>query len=269
MNVKPITYPEVKPGRYFISDEGDVFRLECGRIDKLKGCKPDNEKGYIRVSLATDYGGVKKFPVHRLVMYEFVGPSDLEVNHKDGKKTNNKLNNLEYVTPDENKRHAALNRLYKSCEDAPNARLTNAQVHDICRLFEKDYNIRKIIRKLGLPESPQMYTILQEIVQRRTWNWISKDYNWDLDEIRLKVYKHKDLIIIARLIKTGKYKSKEIARKFKKYNEKQLIQVIKKMRQGKLYKSIMKEAECSTTIADPDGLTRDSDGFIVLSRKSA
>ena len=52
--------------------------------------------------------------------------------------------------------------------------------------------------------------------------------------------------------------------KFPQYNQKQLIQVIKKMRQGKLYESIMLEAEGSTTIANN---LRDGEGFIILVKK--
>lgn len=39
-------------------------------------------------------------------MEAFVGPSDLQVNHKDADKTNNRLENLEYVTPKQNWQHA-------------------------------------------------------------------------------------------------------------------------------------------------------------------
>lgn len=43
---------------------------------------------------------------HRLVLLAFTGPSDLFVNHKDGNKINNKLENLEYCTKSENGLHA-------------------------------------------------------------------------------------------------------------------------------------------------------------------
>jgi len=43
--------------------------------------------------------------VHRLVLLAFIGESDLDVNHKDGNKLNNALDNLEYVTKSENHIH--------------------------------------------------------------------------------------------------------------------------------------------------------------------
>lgn len=51
--------------------------------------------------------------VHCLVMEAFVGPSDLIVNHKDGNKANNNLDNLEYVTHSENAIHARETGLHK------------------------------------------------------------------------------------------------------------------------------------------------------------
>jgi hypothetical protein len=48
----------------------------------------------------------KKYYVHRLVAEHFIdGDSSLEVNHKDGDKENNCVNNLEWVTRKENSIH--------------------------------------------------------------------------------------------------------------------------------------------------------------------
>lgn len=47
-------------------------------------------------------------------MDTFIGKADhLQVNHKDGNKMNNKLDNLEYVTPSENLLHAHQTNLLK------------------------------------------------------------------------------------------------------------------------------------------------------------
>jgi len=43
--------------------------------------------------------------LHRIVMEAFIGISDLSVNHKDGDKSNNKLENLEYCTDSFNELH--------------------------------------------------------------------------------------------------------------------------------------------------------------------
>jgi hypothetical protein len=63
-------------------------------------------KGYQMVSLRA-LGVARWFLVHRLVAAAFIGKpdSDHEVNHKDGIKTNNAAENLEWVTRRENHLH--------------------------------------------------------------------------------------------------------------------------------------------------------------------
>jgi hypothetical protein len=66
-------------------------------------------KGYKVVKLGTY---TKSVGVHQLMMRAFVGhPNGLVVNHKDGNKLNNTLENLEYVTNSENVLHAHKNGL--------------------------------------------------------------------------------------------------------------------------------------------------------------
>ena len=59
------------------------------------------QTGYCRVQMAGN-----SFLVHRLVAFAFLGPlpDDLtwQVHHRDGNKANNRLDNLEYVTPSQN-----------------------------------------------------------------------------------------------------------------------------------------------------------------------
>ena len=65
------------------------------------------ENKYLYVILYNRFG-YKNFRVHRLVAISFLeNPLNLPyVNHKDGNKLNNNLNNLEWVTPLENIRHS-------------------------------------------------------------------------------------------------------------------------------------------------------------------
>ena len=61
-------------------------------------------KGYLYVGLSKDAQS-KKHLIHRLVIAAFVGESSMEVNHKDGNKSNNHISNLEYCTSSENNLH--------------------------------------------------------------------------------------------------------------------------------------------------------------------
>lgn len=90
-------------GRYAVNRMGEVYSYYLDRL-----MKPKNQRGYREVALLNSIGNKKFFMVHRLVFMTFVGPipENMEVNHIDGKKSNNWLENLEVVTSSENKLHA-------------------------------------------------------------------------------------------------------------------------------------------------------------------
>lgn len=87
---------------YQISDIGQVKRKDTGKI-----LKNNIRNGYEYVTLCMN-GQRKKFYVHRLVAIAFIpNPKSYEqVNHKDGNKSNNKVDNLEWCTQKENLMHA-------------------------------------------------------------------------------------------------------------------------------------------------------------------
>ncbi len=66
-----------------------------------------SSKGYLRVTLYKD-GSRKNFLIHRLIATHFIpNPENKpQVNHIDGNKINNNIDNLEWVTPSENTQHA-------------------------------------------------------------------------------------------------------------------------------------------------------------------
>lgn len=103
-------------GRYEVSNLGRVrslarlvnrqnwtsFQLP-GRILRPRSTR----KGYLIVALCRE-SKQKNFTVHRLVAKAFIpNPSDLpEVNHRNGDKTDNRVENLEWVTAAENVKHS-------------------------------------------------------------------------------------------------------------------------------------------------------------------
>ena len=99
-------------GRYLVSNKGLVKSLVSshnGRNSATKEyiVKQYFAKGYLRVALTDAMGKVHYFSVHRLVLFAFNSDNTgLHVNHIDGNKQNNNLNNLEWVTRSENQKHA-------------------------------------------------------------------------------------------------------------------------------------------------------------------
>ena len=99
-------------GLYEVSNKGRVRNLKTGRI-----LKPGNNgRGYWFVGLYKN-GAVKYHYLHRLVALTFIpNPNKLpEVNHKDEIKTNNKLDNLEWISHRDNSNYGKRNeRVSKS-----------------------------------------------------------------------------------------------------------------------------------------------------------
>jgi len=98
---------------YYISRDSRVLSL-LGREPRLLK-QPVNKSGYKRIGI---FKGLdkKSFLVHRLVAKAFIpNPRKVNVvNHIDGVKTNNHVDNLEWVTPKENVDHAIRTGLLKS-----------------------------------------------------------------------------------------------------------------------------------------------------------
>lgn len=91
--------------KYLASKNGSVRSIQ-GK--KQRVLKPFNRNGYQCVRLGDGNGNIKTLYIHRLVAAAFIGAIDegMHINHKDGNKQNNNIDNLEIVTPRDNILHS-------------------------------------------------------------------------------------------------------------------------------------------------------------------
>lgn len=124
---KLITIKDFLP-KYEVSTFGNVRNILTGKEIK----KSNQYKGYLVVNLRTSTGN-RNISVHRLVLLTFRPIDDtMQVNHIDGNKKNNMVENLEWCTPKQNTQHAlktGLHDLYG--EKCYASKLTTAQAIEI------------------------------------------------------------------------------------------------------------------------------------------
>lgn len=160
-------------GFYQVSNLGRVKHLangiKCNRERFLVGI--NQGCGYLAVGLSK--GGVKKmFLIHRLVAAAFFGDHPgLSVNHKNGNKHNNRIDNLEYMTLAENNRHARKNGLAGNAigERVGTAKLTGVKAAEIKRKLKATggANIGSIAKEYGVT-----YGTIHAIFKNRTWRHV-------------------------------------------------------------------------------------------------
>ena len=116
---------------YEITKDGEIISLKHNKKHSLKGYI--DKYGYKRVLIYED-GKRKKYFVHRLVAEKYIpNPKKLaQINHKDGNKLNNCVDNLEWVSPKDNIAHAIKLGLRPKTMGV----LNEKQVKEIKKLFK-------------------------------------------------------------------------------------------------------------------------------------
>ena len=156
-------------GWYDVSDYGRVQRVKAGAgtwLGRMINGSLDSH-GYLHLTLYND--GVKhQHRIHRIVTEAFLGecPDGKEVNHLDGDKTNNRIDNLEYVTRLENVHHAHMIGIGPRGERHGSSKLTEDDVREIRRLIGQRSH-RSIAKLFNVSNSQ-----ISNIRTGKTWSWL-------------------------------------------------------------------------------------------------
>lgn len=177
-------------GLYACTSKGDIYSYRTNKF--LSPSK--SKRGYLHVTFSKD----KKrydYRVHRLVAMTFIdNPENKEqVNHKDGDKLNNYIQNLEWCTADENIQHAKEHNLFKATCTTPPIRTKDGP--QVAYVFTNIYNgeqfiicgFRKLRKQFKL--SGYTYGIIQK--HANTGDYIKSGILKGLrvDKIDLKVHR--------------------------------------------------------------------------------
>ena len=173
--------------KYSVTTDGKVFKHGRELLQH-------EVSGYKRVTLFI-HGKRHIYRVHRMVALTFLNCNDsnkIEVNHKDGNKSNNNVENLEWVSNAENISHAKMNGLLKARrgEECSNSILTEDMVLKI-------FNDHRSIRDLSVVYGISAGTI-SSIKTGKNWGWLTG-----------KEYKRKDVRKVSLTDEMDIFKSSE------------------------------------------------------------
>ena len=199
-------------GLYQVSTCGNIKSLAKPRKNGNGRCYIQKEKllkqsftstGYKKVELYKD-GKRKSFKVHRLVAIAFIPNPDNkpEVNHIDGNKINNNIDNLEWVTSSENTIHAYETGLSPNKKELDEIRIIElynkgTSKEEISRMFDvSNVVIARILKENGIrlrtkSEAYDKYHLdeldLNELLKTRTQKQLAEELGCSQSLISKKI----------------------------------------------------------------------------------
>lgn len=168
---------------YQVSNFGRIKRISYLHGKSKKYIKKEKIKkavitiqGYLQVGLSNN--GLKHIKVHRLVAETFIpNPNNLpQINHKDGNKQNNNVDNLEWCTCSENIIHAFKNNLKKGKRDEENILSKKVIQYNLNGEKIKEWDsTMQIQRELGINNVSISQCCLNKIKKSHNFIWKYKN----------------------------------------------------------------------------------------------
>jgi len=159
---------------YEASNDGFIRSINYKKTGRKQILKPAlNKSGYLRTVLLNDKKEYKSILIHRLVAMTFIVNinNKSQINHINGIKTDNRIENIEWCTHQENIRHATINKMQKPRLGSlnGNSKLTEKEVKEIRDYKELKgfhYNRKLLANKYNVSEC-----CIKEIITRRKGLW--------------------------------------------------------------------------------------------------
>lgn len=160
-------FKKIENTDYEINEQGIVQRISTKRIKKSFKRKD----GYIGIQLYINKDNLINYQLHRLIAIAFIPNPDNKkyINHKDSNRSNNNINNLEWVTFQENVKHG-YQFGYASNKGSKNgfSKLNENQVLEIRK--------KRIEEKLTYQKLAELYNVsyacIAGIIQKTNWKHI-------------------------------------------------------------------------------------------------
>ena len=150
----------VESGKYNITQDGHIYNIRTGKEIGYTS----KDTGYKVITIGSREKTRRIF-IHRIIWYVY-GDTPLSdtlvLNHKDGNKLNNCIDNLEQVTQAQNNLHK-----FRVLNHAPvigHNKLTKKQANEIRLLRAQGWKYRDLIKKFKVCKSTISY-----VVNKKTW----------------------------------------------------------------------------------------------------
>lgn len=146
-------------GRYMISARGELKHVKRNRLRRIGLSKAGYPETTIRRH--DGKGGQRRYNIHILVAEAFLGPrpKGMFINHINGIKSDNRAENLEYVTPQENADHASRTGLLSV--------FTKLTVGDVIAIRSSSKGYKTLAREFGVSKK-----VIFQIRKRLTWKHV-------------------------------------------------------------------------------------------------
>lgn len=132
---------------YFATPDGEIYSNKSGKLKKVLGSITNT--GYVQINSSDGH-----CLVHRLVASAFLGDiTDLTINHLNGIKTDNRVDNLEIVTMRENVQHAWEAGLSKKGEQHSRSLYSDELLLKALLDIKNGASVKQTAKLLGISQS--------------------------------------------------------------------------------------------------------------------